>query len=383
MRQLYHWIIAWLAALMYGFPSRSMKIIGVTGTKGKSTATFMVAKIFEEQGVPIAMIGSLGYRINGQTWPNTLKMTMPGRWYLQQFLSKARKAGCQYVVVEVTSEGIAQHRLNGMYVDCAVFTNLHKEHIESHGSFENYMAAKKKLFQIAKHFHVINNDSQYADDFLAIPADTTYTYGKEKGEVTQKIIDVHLKLAGDFNIYNALAAITVAHVYGLDFLKAKATVENILVVPGRMEYLENTRSIDVVIDYAHTPESLEMVYQTLKPVSKGKLICVLGAAGGGRDSWKRPVFGEIAANYCDSVILTNEDPYDEDPAQIIKEIAAGREFRTILDRKEAIETAIREAQPGDSVIITGKGSETSIALSGGKKIPWSDRETATQALATP
>src|SRR3989344_4470068 len=235
----YHLCWAMLAAIVYGFPSRSMTIIGVTGTKGKSTTSYMIAKIFEEQGKSVAMIGSLGYMINGKTWPNTLKMTMPGRWYLQQFLARARKAGVQYLVLEVTSEGIAQHRLNGIHVDCAVFTNLHKEHIESHGSFENYMAAKKKLFEKAKRVHVINADNLYTDEFLAIPARKILTYGLVRGDVTQKILDIHLQLAGEFNIYNALAAVSVAHIYELDFLKAKATVEEIPVVAGRMEYLDS------------------------------------------------------------------------------------------------------------------------------------------------
>lgn len=375
----YHWWLALLAAVWYGFPSHGMKVIGVTGTKGKSTTCFMIARMFEEQGYAVAMIGSLGYKIRTREWPNIYKMTMPGRFRLQKFLSQARKSGVRYLVLEVTSEGIAQHRLNGIRVDCAVFTNLHKEHIESHGSFEAYKDKKLELFRRAKNIHVINTDDKYGDEFWAVPAKSKISYGMQKGEITQQFAGMVLKLAGQFNIYNALAAIGVAHAYGLDIGKAKETLEAIAVVPGRMEYIERGQPFEVVIDYAHTPESLEGAYQTLKP-SNGKLICVLGAAGGGRDIWKRPVFGEIAERYCDEVILTNEDPYDEDPEKILEDIACGKHFKKILDREKAIETAIHDAQGGDTVIITGKGSETSMAIGGGKTIPWSDRDVVVSKL---
>jgi UDP-N-acetylmuramoyl-L-alanyl-D-glutamate--2,6-diaminopimelate ligase len=212
LKILYHWCISTLASIWYGFPSRSMKIIGVTGTKGKSTTSYMIAKIFEEQGESVAMIGSLGYKINSREWSNPEKMTMPGRFQLQKFLSDARQEKVKYLVLEVTSEGIAQKRLNGITVDCAVFTNLHKEHIESHGSFENYLAAKKQLFQKTKNIHVINVENQYSDEFLSIPARRKITYGMNKGELTQAILGIKLKISGAFNIYNALAAIGVAHI---------------------------------------------------------------------------------------------------------------------------------------------------------------------------
>jgi UDP-N-acetylmuramoyl-L-alanyl-D-glutamate--2,6-diaminopimelate ligase len=374
----YHWCIAWLAGIVYGFPSHGMKVIGVTGTKGKSTTCFMIAKILRDQGKAVAMIGSLGSTIRDQEWPNTLKMTMPGRFYLQQFLYRAKKAGCEYVVVEVTSEGIAQHRLNGIHIDCAVFTNLHKEHIESHGSFENYKQAKLELFRRTRNVHVINVENTYSDEFLAVPARQTVTYGLERGDISQQTIELKLRIVGEFNIYNGLGAMGVAHVYGMDFAKAKASIESILVVSGRMEYVEAGQPFGVVIDYAHTPESLEYAYQTLKP-KHGKLICVLGACGGGRDAWKRPVFGQIADRYCDVIFLTNEDPYDEDPAKIISDINVPR-ANIVIDRAEAIKQAIALAKEGDTVVITGKGSETLMALAGGKKIPWSDRGVALEAL---
>ena len=384
---IYHWKLAMLGAIVYGFPSRKLKVIAVTGTKGKSTTTYMIARVFEEQGIAVAAIGSLGYKIRERKWPNTLKMTMPGRMKLQKFLREAVNAGCTHVVLEATSEGIAQHRLAGVRVDCAVFTNIHPEHIESHGNFENYKAAKLRLFKKTKNIHVLNGDDPYFKEFRGVPAMQTYVYGMEKGVINQRERQIKLKLAGDFNIYNALATLDVVHAYGLDERKAQNTIESIETIPGRMEFIQR-EPFAVVVDYAHTPQSLELVYETLSEKRKaksekhGKLICVLGSAGGGRDTWKRPKFGEIAAKYCDEIVLTNEDSWDEDPDKIVEEIFSGAisnkleavSIKKILDRKEAIQVAIDDAKPGDTVIITGKGSETSMALAGGKKIPWSDAE---------
>jgi len=401
---IYHWKLATLGAIVYGFPSRKLKVIAVTGTKGKSTTTYMIARVLEEQGIAVAAIGSLGYKIHKREWPNTLKMTMPGRMKLQKFLREAVSAGCTHVVLETTSEGIAQHRLAGITIDCAVFTNIHPEHIESHGSFENYKSAKLKLFKKTKNIHVLNGDDPYFKEFRAMPAKQTYVFGMEKGAINQRERQIKLKLVGDFNIYNALAALDVAHAYALDELKAQRTLEAIESIPGRMEYIQR-EPFSVVVDYAHTPQSLELVYQALAQNSKheirnpnearnpkgGKLICVLGSAGGGRDTWKRPKFGEIAAKYCDEIILTNEDAWDEMPEAIVDQIYGGissmkndewrmTNVKKIMDRKVAIQTAIHDAQPGDTVVITGKGSETSMAFASGKKIPWSDAEIARETL---
>ncbi len=379
---VYHWCLSMLGAVIYRFPSRSMKVFAVTGTKGKSTTVFMISKIFEEQGEPVAAIGSLGFKIKDRTWPNILKMTLPGRLKLQKFLYQAKGAGVKYTVLEATSEGIAQNRLAGINVDCAVFTNLHREHLESHGSFENYMAAKQKLFLKTKNRQILNIDDPNFEKFANYQARTKITFGAEWGMVSLKNLrtkhtDLELKLLGDFNLYNALAALSVAYAYDLDMDKAVASVNSIESVPGRMEVIRSGKGFDVIVDYAHTPDSLEAVYKNLRPRTK-KLICVLGAAGGGRDKWKRPEFGKIAAEYCDRIILTNEDPFDENPEEILSQIekgmSAGVKYEKILDRKEAINQALTMADGGDIVVITGKGSETSIAVAGGKKIPWSERE---------
>ena len=424
---MYHAILAYAGAVLYGFPSRHMKIIGVTGTKGKSTTVFLISKIFEvalrqAQGASrgVAAIGSLGFKIKDKEWPNTLKMTMPGRFKLQKFLAQARKAGCKYVVLEVTSEGIKQKRHLGLTFDCAVFTNLHKEHIESHGSFENYYKAKQKLFAVTKNIHVLNSDDPHLKLFSSFPAKRKIFYGLNSGDMRASIrqpadksgaggtsfevygTNFSINLAGEFNVLNCLAALSVGAMYGIDLPKMKPVLEAIKFIPGRMEFVQR-EPFKVVVDYAHTPDSLRSVYQTLRKnlvqpttnnqqLTTSRLICVLGAAGGGRDKWKRPEFGRIAAEYCDEIILTNEDSYDENPDEILNQIESGfpsqtlnpkletLNYKKILDRREAIKTVLTSAKEGDTVVITGKGSETSMAVAGGRKIPWSDKDVVREAL---
>ncbi len=385
---VYHKTLSLLGAFLYGFPAESLKVIAVTGTKGKSTVVVMLTKIFEDAGFAVASLGSLGTKIKDETWPNTLKMTMPGRFKLQKFLAQARDAGAQYVFLEATSEGIAQHRLTGVRVECAVLTNLRPEHIESHGSFVDYKKAKEKLFTHTSHAHVLNADDPYFSDFARFKALKKITFGMLHGQVTPKKFPIRLKLLGDFNQLNALASMAVAQVYGLDVAGVVRTLEQIESIDGRMEYFEHNGK-HVIVDYAHTPDSLENVLRTVRDMADkkvGRLIAVFGAAGGGRDRWKRPVFGRIGARYADEVILTNEDPFDENPDTIISEVNAGipKEFcdhvQKIMDRREAIETAILHATAKDYVVITGKGSEVSMALAGGKKIPWSDKTIVLEIL---
>lgn len=353
-----------------------MVIIGVTGTNGKSTTVDMLSRIFREAGLKTASLSSIRFQILDKEWRNTMKMTMPGRFVIQKFLRQARDAGCTHFILEVTSEGILQHRHRFIHFHTAVFTNLSPEHIERHGSFENYKRTKGKLFQITKKVHVINGDDEHATYFLKFSAEKIVTYSL----VDAKDMDLHLKLLGTFNVSNALSAIAVAKSQGISLDVCKRALEKMEGVPGRMEEVMK-QPFRVIVDYAFTPAALEKVYQTLKP-KEGKLLCVLGAAGGGRDRWKRPVLGKIAATYCDRIIITNEDPYEEDPEKIINEVNEGtqRKGEIILDRREAIKMVLSQAQQGDVVVITGKGSEDSIAIKGGKKIPWDDREVVREEM---
>lgn len=394
----YHLALAYLAALVYGFPSRKIKIIGVTGTKGKSSTVYFLSRILEDAGYKTAAISTIQFKIAEKEWPNSLKMTMPGRFAIQSFLAKAVKVGCQFAVLEVSSQGVLQNRHRFINFDTAVFTKLAPEHIEAHGSFENYKKYKLKFFEYVRNNHVINKDDKYFQEFYGIPAKNKITYSA--GDYK----NLKLKLLGYFNIANAAVAIKTAEIYGIKPELAVKILENIESLPGRMELIEENQNFKVVVDYAHTPDSMEAVYGSLKPkLAVGlKLICVFGATGGGRDKWKRPEYGKIAEKYCDEIILTNEDPYDENPVSILEQIetgfsqiprpqrqiavmAGGTKPETskvwkIIDRREAIRKGISLAKEGDIVIITGKGSETTMMVANGKKIPFDDRETAREIL---
>jgi UDP-N-acetylmuramoyl-L-alanyl-D-glutamate--2,6-diaminopimelate ligase len=370
----YHLGLAFLGAVIYRFPSKKLKIIGVTGTNGKTTVVNMTTRILEEAGFKVAALSSIYFKIGEKEWPNKLKMTMPGRFRIQKFLRQAVASGCQYVVLEVTSEGIKQHRHRFIDFAVAVFTNLTPEHIEAHGGFENYRKDKGKLFEATKKIHIINVEDKNAEYFLNFPAEKKYTYGLDSGDVKNSDIQFNLKLPGEFNIYNALAATCVGLSQGVSLDICKRVVEKIEGIPGRMEEVIS-QPFKVFVDYAFTPNALDKVYQTLKP-ENARMICVLGACGGGRDKWKRPVLGEIAARYCDEIIITNEDPYDEDPMEIINQVSAGtnESAKKILDRREAIREALKIARPEDMIVATGKGCEPWICIEGGKKISWDERK---------
>lgn len=372
----YHFILAFLGAVFHGFPSRKIRVIGITGTNGKTTTSEILAQILEKAGFRIALSNSIRFKIDKEEQKNTLRMTMPGRFFLQRFLWKAQKRGCQFAILEVTSEGIKQFRHCFINFKVAVFTNLSPEHIEAHGSFEKYREAKLKLFRATKEIHVINCEDREASYFLKIPAKKKVTFGKEKGDFNLKNVNFTLQIKGEFNLYNALAAYATAKTLGVPEKIIKETIENFKGVPGRMEEVISW-PFRVIVDYAFTPNALEKVYQTLKTQGSKRLICVLGACGGGRDKWKRPVLGEIAAKYCDEIIVTNEDPYDEDPWEIIEQVAKGAKDKAkkILDRREAIREALKLAKKEDILVITGKGCEPSI-IEKGKKIPWDDRKVA-------
>ena len=368
----YHWCLAFLAGIIYGLPSRRMKVVGITGTSGKTTTCETLFKIFSEAGFKVAAMDGLYFRILDASEPNLLKMTMPGRFRAQKFLYETKKAGCDYVFLEVTSEGIKQFRHKFIKFYAALLTNLSEEHLEAHGGFENYRAAKGELFKISP-IHILNADDQNFDFFDEIPA-------REK--VIFKASDfpphLELKLAGDFNKMNAIAALAFAKHEGITYDVSKKALEKIEVLPGRMEFMETGKSFKVLVDYAFLPQTLRKVYETLKP---SPLICVLGAAGGGRDRWKRPALGDIAAKYCRKVFITNEDPYDEDPLKIMNEVCGTHNFEKILDRREAIRAALKAAGPGDIAVVTGKGAEPWIMGPRGTKIPWDDRKIIREELA--
>ncbi len=393
----YHLCMAFLACMIYRYPSKKIKVIGVTGTNGKSTVVRMISEILKEAGFEIAVSSSVYFQIREKSWPNDSRMTMPGRFSLQKLLRQAVSKNCQYVVVEVSSEGIKQHRHRFIDFEAVIITNVTPEHLEAHGGFENYLKSKGELFRLNKNIHIINSDDDNFEYFLNFKSEKKYLYSL-KLKNTNKFLDIkkiatkdyqclkdgsvfyldgvkfRLNLLGKFNIYNALAAVSLGLSQNISLNVCKNALNKIKIMPGRMEQIISA-PYKVFVDYAVTPDSLEKAYQTLKTESqKNKLICVLGSCGGGRDKWKRPILGKLASKYCDQTIITNEDPYDEDPMAIINEIAKNNtSAKKMIDRRKAIAEALKSANKDDVVIITGKGSENSMCLADGKKINWNDK----------
>ena len=416
----YHFMLAFAGALVYRFPSRSMTVIGVTGTKGKTTACNMIAHVLQESGHKTGMTTTVNFRIGEHVWRNEAKQTMLGRFQLQKMLRRMADAGCEYAVVETSSEGIMQFRHTFVDYDVAVFLNLSPEHLDRHKGFENYRAAKMKLFaklaRKKRSVGVYNLDDENMAHFLGISQgeqygytlshDVAHAYGRLRQTVELKnvrlgatgsefdINDEHitLPLIGEFNVQNAGATICVALSQNISLRQVWESLAKFVGVPGRMELVPNDKGFAVIVDYAHEPKSLEAVYKatTDTGIKKegGKLICVFGATGGGRDTWKRPVMGTIAAYYCDEVILTNDDPYDEDQKSIIAEIRQGIDHapfvkgnvHEIVERREAIRKAIALAKPGDAVVLTGKGGETVMVVENEKRIPWDERKIVEEEL---
>ena len=393
---MYHWILTFLAAIFYRFPSRKIFIIGITGTKGKTSTIEIINAILEKNGYKTALASGLRFKIGKESEKNILKMTMPGRFFIQKFLRKAVREKCDYAILELTSEGAEQNRHKYISFDTMIFTNLTPEHIESHGSFEKYREAKLKLFKALEQSKkkrrtiIVNEDDSNHEHFLNFKVDEKIKYGINQltsHNIHEKGVDFILggekfksKLSGEFNLYNILTAIALARSLRIEMYTIKSAIEKFDGISGRMERINEGQDFTVIVDYAHTPESLEKVYETFQTSKK---ICVLGSTGGGRDKWKRPEMGKIASKHCEYIILTNEDPYDEDPEEIINDIAKGmlnlsREI--IIDRRDAIQKALQYAKTGDTVIITGKGTDPWIMGPKGTKKEWDDRNVTREEL---
>jgi len=411
INKTYHFVLSFLGALVYGFPSNKLIVIGVTGTKGKSTVSYLIFKILNLAGQKCGLISTPLLGIGDKTWQNKTKQTMLGRFSIQELIKKMVNEGCKYVVVETSSEGILQYRHQFINYKIGVFTNISPEHIERHGSFSNYRRAKIKLFEkIAKRedgIGIYNLDDENVNYFLEpnVAFKYGYTLNKEieSEYLVSKLIrasNIHLypnkttfeihnkkfetQLLGLFNVYNVCAAITTALSCGIDASLIQKILPNIEPPPGRFEIIQ-TKDFKIIIDYAHEPKSLESIYQSLSIFKPKNIICILGGQGGGRDKWKREAMGKVAAEYCDYIFLTNEDPYDEDPENILNDIEKGivsidpkkRKFKKyfkIIDRTKAISESILLAKKNDIVVLTGKGGEVWMCVENDKKIPWNESE---------
>ena len=391
----YHFTLAFLAALLYRFPSRYVTVVAVTGTKGKSSTLEFLNAIAEAAGKKTALASTIRFKMREKSKPNKKRMTTPGRFFMQRFLSYAAER-CDIAFLEMTSEGARQFRHRFINFDALAFINLAPEHIESHGSLEAYADAK---FEIAKQLArsskrprvmVANVDDPASGRYLTIPVEHVLPFslsaaapfeaGENGGYFTFEGTRITVKLPGDFSLKNALAAATIMRALGFSLEDIARGIESLTRIPGRAETITEGQAFPVVVDYAHTPDSLRALYGAYGSRRK---ICVLGSTGGGRDMWKRPVMGAVADEMCDTIILTNEDPYDEDPRSIIDMIAHGISKKTpeiIMDRREAIRHAVTLAEPNDVVLITGKGTDPTIQLARGKSEKWSDAEVAREEL---
>ena len=401
--RLYHLSLAYLGALVYRFPSRTLFVVGVTGTKGKSSTVELIRAVFEEAGYKTASASTIQFCVDRKCERNLFKMTMPGRFFLARFLRRAVDAGCTHAVVEMTSEGAVQFRHKGVALNALIFTNLQPEHLESHGGMEQYVAAK---FSLAQHLEksrkrpriiVANADDTYGAKFLSVHVEQKIPFSI-KDAAPFEASDHGLAfswhgeqfsspLVGQFNLKNILAVLSLGDALGIPLTAMRRAIEKTSRIAGRAEFVDRGQPFLVIVDYAHTPDSLRAFYEAFSPsTSSGpsrRLVCVLGNTGGGRDEWKRPEMGAIAEQYCDEIILTNEDPYDEDPMQILSAMQSGmtiKQPRVILDRRKAIAAALALARPGDAVLITGKGTDPYIMGPHGIKEEWSDRAVVEQEL---
>ncbi|MSU75145.1 MAG: hypothetical protein EXS55_01365 [Candidatus Magasanikbacteria bacterium] len=469
LRPLYHGAVALCAHYYFGQPSNKLIVIGVTGTNGKTTTVNLAAKILVEAGYKVGYSSTINFNDGGGEQPNTFKMTMPSGWLLHKWLATMVKQGVQYAVLEVSSEGLAQNRHLGINFDVALITNLTPEHIESHGGFEKYKEAKGILFkvlsehpvkvktsdnqvrlvsdgrrkgltppvspprggitdQVIKKTIIVNADDMHRGFYNQFKAQQNLSYGVECSKASlqgSNVVyrpsgvsfrvegfEINLQLKGQFDVYNALAATTIARSQNISFAMCKQALEKVPVVPGRVEVIchpersEGSRShsqldssaapqndivrpFTVVVDYAYEPEEMRQLYETIKRWPHQGIVQILGATGGGRDKARIKILGKMAGEKARLVFITTDDPYDDDPGKLAAEMSTGSievgkkigdDCIIELDRRVAIRRAFQSAAPGDIVLITGKGADQKMCLANGRTIDWDDRTVAREEL---
>jgi len=469
LQPVYHFLLSALAVAWYRWPANKLIVIGITGTTGKTTSLYLVAKMLTANGYKVGYTSTAMFSDGNKEWLNDKKMTMAGRFFIQKMLARMVKNNCQYAIIETTSEGISQFRHRFINYDILIFTGLYPEHIEAHGSFAKYKEAKGKLFAYlqkcqtkyaddkkrivkvdsgfkkieanrVKKIIIANGDDDDVDYFLNFWAEEKWEYtnmNELKANITNdKIriinyggvetrhgmsllgtgvefsvdnkIKIRLKLLGEFNAANAMNAVCLGLAQNLSLAKIAKALEKVKGIPGRMEIIKTPSFISplsrgrnsgsgggerggltVIVDYAFEPGAVSKLYETISSLPHKGVIHLLGSTGGGRDVARRGQLGKIAGQKADLVIVTNEDPYDEDPQTIIDQVADGaksagkileKNLFKISDRRQAIQQALASAGANDLVLITGKGSEQAICLAGGRKIKWDDRQVIREEL---
>ena len=426
-----HLFWAWYGAIKYEHHSEKLMVIGVTGTSGKSSLIHFLRQMLESQGYKVGSLSTVDFYIGGEEKLNDQKMTMLGRMQIQKYLRQMVDVGCDIAIVETTSEGFLQYRHRFINYDTIILTNLYPEHIESHGSFANYKSAKLGIFEYIvsqkskiknkKSFDkvaIVNGNCKYAQEFLQFDFDNKIIFANsdkniyaKKETITKEQVFVsdisfdhsglHFKIDNrefinkniyaEYNAMNILGGIAVLRNLDIAWSKIAEAVEKLKPAPGRLEFIPKAKknNFRVFVDYAFEPVALQSLYSLVEKLKVNKVIHVCGSTGGGRDVARRPKIGKIVGEKADIIIVTNEDPYDEDPEQIIRQVSEGAiqagkkkdiNLFEIVDRRDAIKKALELAREGYLVIVTGKGSEQAICVKDNKMIPWDDREVIRELL---
>lgn len=409
-KNFYHFIVAFLAALIFRFPARKLKVVGITGTDGKTTTVNLTYHVLNQVGLKVGMISTLSAKIGTKTYETGFHVTTPSAFAIQKYLRKMVDQGVEYAVIEVTSHGLDQNRVAFIPFYIGLITNVTQEHLDYHKSFKQYLLTKAKILSKVK-YRVLNAEDLCFEKLKMLGSGQLVTFGGQGSDYFGEQIDsfdelsqyiIHYKtkqkqlktlsvsssLIGEFNLLNILASFAVGKLFGLEDKKLISALATFPGVEGRMQEIKEGQDFRVFIDFAHTPKSIELALRTLKKITKNKLICVFGAAGE-RDPSKRTLMGQLAAQNADLLILTSEDPRSENPIKIIEQIAKGVEkeggrlnikYWKIVDRAEAIRLAVGNlASSGDTVAVLGKGHEKSMNI-GGKEYAWSDHEQIKKAL---
>ncbi len=390
-----------MCANYFGNPAKKIKLIGVTGTNGKTSTCLMIKSLLESFGHKTGLIGTVHNMVGDEILP--ANNTTPGAYELHSLFSLMERSGCEYAVMEVSSHALDQERIHGLHFACSVYTNLTQDHLDYHKTMENYLEAKKKLFSVCD-MAIVNVDDRYSEQILSACKCPVKTYAvntnqsdfvaknlrkKADGVDFELLGDsvigrVKLKVPGEFSVYNAMAAGSCVIALGMPFSETVSAMCALESPKGRAEVVPvGERDFTVIIDYAHTPDGLENILKALRSTTEGRLVTVFGC-GGDRDKTKRPIMGEVAAFLSDYVIVTSDNPRTEDPGEIIKDILAGMkksraEYIVIENRIKAIEYAIVNAQPNDTILLAGKGHETYQIL-GHQTIRLDEREVVAKAL---
>lgn len=407
LEEFYRKLRVKIISAFYGSPAKKLRIIAVTGTNGKTTTVNFINEILKEAKYKTAMFSTANIEIGGEQILNDLNATVGSTARMQKFFKNAKKANADFVILEITSHALVQHKLDGIPIEAAIMTNLTQDHLDYHKTMENYAAAKAKLFKLHPEFIVLNSDDEWFDYFNKFEAeDQKITYGTnenaevridsvklyKKGSEANLTIDNNVRLSlatnlpGKFNVYNLAAAASVAYLLGVPLEDIQEGAANLEAVPGRFERAVEGENFDVIVDYAHTPDALEKLLEATKAITKNRVILVFGATGD-RDKEKRPIMGKIASEKADRIFVTDEECYSEDPDQIRAEILSGMKngeslpanVEEIPDRKDAIRKAISVAGRGDAVLLTGMGHEV-FRIINGEKIPWNDAEIAREIV---